>query len=422
MTVFAIVDCNNFYVSCERVFNPSLNGKPVIVLSNNDGCAVARSNEVKKLDIGMGSPIFKQKDKIEKHGIYVFSSNYALYGDMSQRVVQVLSEFCEDLEVYSVDESFLDITSTRADQRIELGRAIKATVKKQTGIPVSVGIAHTKTLSKIAVRLAKKSPKADGVLDLTDHKYHDRALELTPIDDVWGVGWRYARFLKVYGITNARQLRDADKNFIRKKMGVNGTRLIEELKGVQCYPLDRNPSQKKNITVSRSFGKPVSTLLELKEAVATYATRAAEKLRKEHLTAGLITVFIMTDRFKPESFYYNTKSMRLAVSTSNSPEIIRAALTGLEEIFRKDCLYKKAGIYLSELGSDSMVQTIMFDPIDRERSTRLMASLDRINTLMGKDTLTYASAGLKSPRPWHVMFNHRSNAWTTRWDQIPIVK
>jgi nucleotidyltransferase/DNA polymerase involved in DNA repair len=217
MTVFAIVDCNNFYVSCERVFNPSLNGKPVIVLSNNDGCAVARSNEVKKLDIGMGSPIFKQKAIIEKHGIHVFSSNYALYGDMSQRVVQVLSEFCDDLEVYSVDESFLDITSTRTDQRIELGRAIKATVKKQTGIPVSVGMAHTKTLSKIAVRLSKKSPKADGVLDLTDHKHHDRALELTPIDDVWGVGWRYARFLKVYGITNALQLRDADKNFIRKK-------------------------------------------------------------------------------------------------------------------------------------------------------------------------------------------------------------
>lgn len=421
MTVFAIVDCNNFYVSCERVFAPSLNGKPVLVLSNNDGCAVARSNEVKKLGIGMGAPIFKQKAIIEKHGIQVFSSNYALYGDMSRRVVHVLSEFCDDLEVYSIDESFLDITATRADQRTELGRTIRATVKKHTGIPVSVGMAHTKTLSKIAVRLAKKSPKADGVLDLTDSKHHDRALELTPVEDVWGVGWRYARFLKVHGITNARQLRDADKNFIKKKMGVNGTRLIEELKGVPCYPLDKNPSPKKNITVSRSFGKPVSTLSELREAVATYATRAAEKLRNEHLTAGLVTVFIMTDRFKPESFYYNTKTLRLDVSTSNSPEIIRAALTGLEEIFRKDCLYKKAGLHLSELSPDSMVQTVMFDPIDRERSAQLMASLDKINAVMGKDTLSYASAGMKGQRPWQVMFNHRSNAWTTRWDQLPIV-
>ncbi len=422
MTVFAIVDCNNFYVSCERVFNPALNGKPVIVLSNNDGCAVARSNEVKKLGIGMGSPVFKQKDTIEKHGIHVFSSNYALYGDMSRRVVQVLSEFSQDLEVYSIDESFLDISRVRPDRRTAFGRTLMATVKKFTGIPVSVGMARTKTLSKIAVRLAKKSAKADGVLDLTDPRHHDRALELTPVDDVWGVGWRYAKFLKVYGIANARQLRDADRTFIRKKMGVNGTRLIDELKGVSCYPLDRNPSQKKNITVSRSFGHAVTNLDGLREAVTSYAARGAEKLRREKLTAGLVTVFIMTDRFKPESFYYNTKTLRLAAPTSNSPEIIGAALAGLAEILRPDSLYKKAGIYLTELGPASMVQTVLFDPVDRERSARLMASLDAINTAMGKNTLTYASAGLSPSRPWHGMFNHRSPAWTTRWDQLPRVK
>lgn len=421
MTIFALVDCNNFYVSCERVFNPRLEGKPVLVLSNNDGCAVARSNEVKQLGIRMGAPVFKQKDLIEKHNIQVFSSNYALYGDMSRRVVSVLAEFCSDLEIYSIDECFLDLSDVPKNHLDDLGRKIKSTVKKYTGIPVSVGIAHTKALSKIAARIAKKSVKAGGVLDLISETYHNAALEMTPVADVWGVGRRYAKFLMVYGITNARELRDADREFIRKKMGINGLRLLDELKGRACYPLDKNPAPQKNVTVSRSFGRPVSDLAELKEAVASFASRGAEKIRKNRQVAGLVTVVVMTDRFKIESFYYNTASVRLAVSTSNTPEIIRAALDGLSQIHREGSLYKKAGVYLNELGPDSMVQTVMFDRIDRERSVRLMTTLDSINETMGKEALCYASTGLSPGRTWHTVFNHRSPAWTTRWDQLPQV-
>ncbi|MBU1171042.1 MAG: Y-family DNA polymerase [Proteobacteria bacterium] len=422
MAVFALVDCNNFYVSCERVFDPRLEGKPVIVLSNNDGCAVARSNEVKQLDIRMGAPVFKEKDKIRRYGIQVLSSNYALYGDMSQRVVQVLSGFCPDMEVYSIDESFLDLSHMGGQNLTALGRRIGATVKKHTGIPVSVGIAQTKTLAKIAGRIAKKSARTQGVLDLSETRYHDRALEITEVEDIWGVGRRYAKFLRVYGITNARELRDADAAFIRKKMGINGLRLIEELKGRSCYPLDSNPLPKKNITVSRSFGRVVGCLDELREAMTSYATRGSEKLRSEKLVAGVMAVFLMTDRFRPERFYYHTETVRLSVPTNNSPEIIRGALSCLESIYKEGCLYKKAGIFFHELGSESMAQRGLFDTVDRERSSRLMDSLDRINASMGKDTLRYASSGLSATRTWPTVFNHRSPAWTTRWDQLPLVR
>jgi len=421
MTIFALVDCNNFYVSCERVFNPRLEGKPVLVLSNNDGCAVARSNEVKNLGIRMGAPVFKQKDLIEKYGIQVFSSNYALYGDMSRRVISVLAEFCSDLEVYSIDECFLDLSDVPKDQLDDLGRKIKATVKKHTGIPVSVGIAHTKALSKIAARIAKKSMKAGGVLDLTAETYHKAALEMTPVADVWGIGRRYSKFLMVYGITNARELRDADREFIRKKMGINGLRLMDELKGRSCYHLDRNPAPQKGVTVSRSFGRPVTDLAEMKEAVASFASRGAEKLRKNRQVTGIVTVVVMTDRFKYESFYYNTASVRLAVSTSNTPEIISAALDALVRIHREGSLYKKAGVYFNELSPDSMVQTVMFDRVDRERSGRLMTTIDRINETMGKEALCYASTGVAPAQTWHTVFNHRSPAWTTRWDHLPQV-
>lgn len=422
MSVFALVDCNNFYVSCERVFDPRLEGKPVIVLSNNDGCAVARSNEVKQLDIRMGAPVFKEREKIARYGIQVFSSNYALYGDMSQRVVQVLSGFAPDMEVYSIDESFLDLSRMAGRDLTDLGREIKATVKKHTGIPVSVGIGPTKTLAKIAARIAKKSDKAAGVLDLTRDRFHDKALSMTPVEDVWGVGRRYAKFLRVFDITNALQIRDADPVFIRKKMGINGLRLVDELKGRCCYLLDSNPSPKKGVTVSRSFGRVIGSLDELKEAVASYAARGAEKLRREKQVAGVVTVFAMTDRFRPERFYYNTQTVRLSVPTHNSPEIIRAALSGLEAIYKEGCLYKKAGLFFQELSSETMVQRDMFDTVDRNRSARLMSSLDHINTLMGRDTLRYAGAGLASNQTWKTVFNHRSPSWTTRWDQIPLVR
>ncbi len=271
--VFGLVDCNNFYVSCERVFNPALEGRPVIVLSNNDGCAVARSNEAKALGIKMGAPAFQLRDLIGKHQIQVFSSNYALYGDMSRRVMRSLSEFTPEIEIYSIDEAFLDLSGFRHCDLTDYGHRIRSTVKQWTGIPVSIGIAETKTLAKIANRIAKKSQRAKSVLDLTHSPFQDRALEITDVADVWGIGRRYAHFLKQNGIHTALQLRDADDTFIKHKMGVTGTRLLQELRGVSCYALEQSPPRKKGITVSRSFKHAIQSLDELKEAIATYAGR-----------------------------------------------------------------------------------------------------------------------------------------------------
>ncbi len=417
MTVFALVDCNNFYVSCERVFNPKLENQPVIVLSNNDGCAVARSNEVKALGVRIGTAVFKEQELLRKHGIHVYSSNYALYGDMSRRVVQVLSEFAKEFEVYSIDESFLDLSDVRKADLEAVGRQIRNRVKQYTGIPVSVGIAGTKTMAKIAAGIAKKSPKANGVLNLCDTRYQDRALAITAVDSVWGVGRRYAKFLKAYGISNALQLRDSDPVFIRKKMGINGIRLIDELKDNECYPLDLNPAVKQNVTVSRTFGRATSSLTEMTEAITSFAVRGSEKLRKDSLVADALTVFIMTNRFKPETFYYNTETVRLPVSTNNTPEIIAAALEALKRIYKEGALYKKAGLFFRELKTDAMVQQALFDGVDRQRSGKLMESLDTINTIMGRGTLTYASAGL-TRQQWHTVFNYKSPAYTTNWDEL----
>lgn len=422
MTVFALVDCNNFYVSCERVFNPALNNKPVIVLSNNDGCTVARSNESEALGIKMGSPVFKDADKIKAHKIQVYSSNYALYGDMSQRVVSILSEFSPDFEVYSIDEAFLEFTRHTKINLTELGHTIRNTVKQHTGLPVSVGFASTKTLSKVAVKIAKTSLKAKGVLDLTDQKYHNIALERTPVGDVWGVGNRYARFLKVYGITNAIQLRDADPKAIRRKMGINGLRLIEELNGNCCYPLDKNPATKKGITVSRSFAKEISQLREVSQAAAAYATRCAEKLRNAGLVTNVITVFLMTNRFRPSPFYYNTHTIRLQSPTSDTSELISAALSGLRKIYREGDFYKKAGVMLTELQTADMVQQVMWDSIDREKSKCLMSELDRVNRVMGQDTIKYASSGLNSKPAWKTLFSKKSPCYTSRWSELLYVR
>ncbi len=417
--VFALVDCNNFYVSCERVFDPKLRDRPVIVLSNNDGCAVARSNEAKALGIKMGTPVFKIRDLIERHGVRVLSSNYALYGDMSARVMQTLGEFTPNLEVYSIDESFLDLSGFAAWDLVDYGRRVRETVKRCTGIPVSVGIGPSKTLAKIANHIAKKSPRAGGVLDLTVAAYHDRALSMTPVEDVWGVGRRYARFLSANGINNARELRDANREMIRKKMGVNGTRLLEELRGTACYPLDLNPPRKKGITVSRSFKGAVTSPLELKEAVAAFAARGAEKLRKEKLAADAVTVFIMTNRFRKETFYVNMETVRFAVPTSDTAEIIAYAAEGLSRIYRDGCRYKKAGVFFKGLVPADRLQAGLFDFKDRKRAGKLMASLDSINAAMGRDTLKYAAAGLCRSGNWKTRFNYRSPAYTTCWDQLP---
>ncbi|RPH49464.1 MAG: Y-family DNA polymerase [Desulfobacteraceae bacterium] len=420
--VFALADCNNFYVSCERVFNPKLEGKPVVVLSNNDGCVVSRSNEAKALGIKMGAPVFELSGMIKRHGVKVFSSNYALYGDMSQRVMETLSGFAEDIEIYSIDEAFLDLSGFRHENLTDYMRRIRSDVKQWTGIPVSIGIAETKTLAKIANKMAKKIPETEGVLDLTVLSARERALAMTDVADIWGIGSSYSGYLEKNGVKNALQLRDAGSaltNRIKHKMGINGARIIQELKGVPCYSVETCPQPKKGITVSRTFRQPIESLSELKEAMATYVSMGAEKLRRENAATRTLSVFLHTSRFKKEDFYYRIKTVDLPVTTMDTGELIRYAGEGLEEIYRKGCMYKRAGVMFRDLLPDTRIQMGLFDCINRRRSEKLMKTLDAVNLKMGSGTLAYAATGLAGTRSWHMVFKKRSPSYTTDWNQIP---
>ncbi|MHC4495312.1 MAG: Y-family DNA polymerase, partial [Planctomycetota bacterium] len=313
--IFALVDCNNFYVSCERVFEPSLEGKPVVVLSNNDGCVVSRSNKAKRLGIGMGVAFFEVKDFAEKHGVEALSSNYTLYADMSRRVMETLCNFTPEIEVYSIDEAFLNLSGL-GDNLTGYCRKIRQTVKQWTGMPVSIGIARTKTLAKIANRIAKRSPEATGVFELTQCTHIDRALAQTKVENIWGVGIKTCIKLKRAGIKTALDLRGVDAEWMRQRFGVTGVRTIYELRGNRCYELEQEPPTKKGITVSRMFGRKVETVEELKEAIACYASRAGEKLREQGLVAGAMTVFVMTSRFvNPRKRYFNSHGISFPTAT-----------------------------------------------------------------------------------------------------------
>lgn len=416
--VFALVDCNNFYASCERVFNPRLEGQPVVVLSNNDGCVVARSNEAKALGIGMGVPEFQIRPLLRVHQVQVFSSNYALYGDMSQRVMETLEQFCPDLEIYSIDEAFLSLSGFTSRNLTDYGRMIRATVKRWTGIPVSVGIAETKTLAKVANRIAKRTPDTGGVFDLLACPRRDALLGRVPVEEVWGIGSNHARFLHRHGITTALQLRHANDQFIRKQMGVVGLRLVMELRGASCLELEQCPAPKQGITCSRAFGQSVTTLGEMEEAMSSYVERAAEKLRTERLAVTTMTVFLKTNEFEDTPQYSNALTVRLSVATDTTHELIRAALQGIRSIYRDGYQYKKAGVMLTGLVSGNQIQADLFDSQNRTRSKRLMAALDTINERWGIDTLQYASSGIG--KVWKTQFHRRSPAYTTDWDALPI--
>lgn len=420
MALFALVDCNNFYASCERVFDPSLEGKPVVVLSNNDGIVVARSNEAKALGIGMGVPEFQIRGLIRRHDVRVFSSNYTLYGDMSQRVMETLAQLAPDFEIYSIDEAFLSLSGFAGRDLAEYGRAIRATVKRWTGIPVAIGLAETKTLAKVAARVAKRSKEDAGVFDLTSCRNRDALLAGTPVEDVWGVGPAFARLLTRHGIATALALREADEQWIGRCLGVVGRRLVLELRGVSCLPLEDCPQPKQGITVSRSFGRPVTTLAEMREAVADYSVRAAEKLRGERLAATVLTVFLTTNTFKDEPQYSNAVTMTLPGATDGTPDLLRCALSGVARIFREGYRYKKAGVMLTALVPAGRVQHDLFDHFDRERSSRLMRAVDRLNDQMGAGTLRYAAEGFS--KRWRARFERRSPAYTTSWRELPVAK
>jgi DNA polymerase V len=411
--VFALVDCNNFYASCERVFNPGLEGRPIVVLSNNDGCVVARSNEAKALGIGMGVAAFEVQDVIKKNNVEIFSSNYALYADMSDRVMETLSTFTPEIEIYSIDEAFLNLAGF-GFALADYGRQIQRTVRQWTGMPVSVGIGTTKTLAKVANYIAKRSGKAKGVLDLTDSAYLSKALGSTPLEKVWNVGIRTAIKLKRAGLKTALDLSGADINWIRNKFGVLGERTVYELRGVCCYPLEYNPPAKKSICVSRMFGRPVDSAEELKEAVSSYASKAGQRLRQEHLAAGVMSVFVTTSRFIKDR-YFNSHTIAFPVATNDTMELIHCACGCIERLYRKGRSFKKCGVTLSGLVSERKIQRNLFDGTDREKYQRLMQAIDAVNSKLNRP-LQWAVEGIN--QSWNVKFKRRSNRYTTRWDEL----
>jgi DNA polymerase V len=414
--IFALVDCNNFYVSCERVFNPKLAGRPVVVLSNNDGCVVARSNEAKALKIGMGVPAFEVADLIKKHNIEVFSSNYTLYADMSRRLMQTLATFTPEIEIYSIDEAFLNLAGFGASLA-DYGRRIQRTVRQWTGMPVSIGIAGTKTLAKIANHLAKHSAKSDGVLDLSSSANLEQVLAEVPLEKVWGIGIRSAIKLKKAGLKTALDLSRADISWIRSRFGVVGVRTVYELRGSCCYPLEDNPPARQSIVVSRMFGTPVESTEQLKEAAATYAARAGEKLREHKLAANLQTVFVTTSRFIKNK-YFNSHTFVFETATSDTTELIQAAMSSIEKLYRKNYKFKKCGVVLLGLVGEDRVQRNLFDKTDRQKSRRLMRVVDAVNARI--DTPIYwAAEGLA--KSWHVQFRRRSRKFTTCWRELPEV-
>ncbi|WP_366664186.1 translesion error-prone DNA polymerase V subunit UmuC [Vibrio alginolyticus] len=422
MPVFALVDCNNFYASCEKLFRPDLKDTPIVVLSNNDGCVVARSREAKSLGIKMGVPVFQIKSEMQRHGILAFSSNYALYADLSSRVMRTLEEMAPRVEVYSIDEAFLDLTGIEsAISLVEFGQQVRERVGHWIGITVCVGIAPTKTLAKLANHAAKKYPATQGVVDLTNPDRQRRLLALVPVDDVWGVGRRLSKRLNALGITTALDLANASPRAIRDQFSVVLERTVRELNGESCIELEEIPPTKKQIVCSRSFGVKVTQFELLREAVCEYATRATEKLRKEQQQAKVLTVFIRTSPFKDnEPQYSNSASGELLIPSCDTRDFIELANHLLKRIWKDGFRYAKAGVMLSDFYDPGMFQPGLFDDIStRSNSQQLMSVLDTINQ-SGAGKVFFAGQGTK--KDWSMKREHLSPAYTTRWDQLPRVK
>ncbi len=411
--MIALTDANNFYVSCERVFNPRLEGKPVVVLSNNDACVVARSNEVKALGVKMGTPLFEMRSLVHEHQIQVFSSNYALYGDLSRRVMEVLGQFSSEVEVYSIDEAFLGLAGLSCEM---VAHHMRLTVKQWTGIPVSVGVATTKTLAKIANHQAKQQ---GGVCVLHEA---EPLLAQVPVSEVWGIGRRLTQRLEAQGITTALHLQQADLAMIRQLLGIVGVRTVLELRGVACLPLELCPQPRKSCCVSRGFGRPVASLAELKQAIASYGATAAAKLRRDHRVAQTMQVFITTNRFHPqEPQYAISETLMLPYPTHDTLTIVRAALGATERLYRPGYTYHKAGVMLLDLSDGAIAQGGLFvDETKKERAGRLMEAVDSLNRQFGAGTVRWAAEGLQ--QEWKMKSEWRSPRFTTRWDELVVVK
>ncbi len=427
--LFALVDVNNFYVSCERVFQPKLEAVPMVVLSNNDGCAVARSAEVKALGVKMGTPWFQMEELAKKHGIQAYSSNYTLYGDMSNRVVQVLRSFTPNLEVYSIDESFLQIETVlkQYQDTLELGQSIKQKVKDTTGLPVCVGIGASKTLAKLANHLAKKHKQFSGVCDVNAMSKEElyQWMSETEVGEVWGVGSRIAKKLKVQHIHSVFDLLQASPQVMRQQFGVVMERLCYELRGVSCLKLEEVAPAKQQIIASRSFGKLVTSQAELAQSVATHVARAAEKLRSQDSVTGALTVFIQTNPFKQyEPQHHQSVTMPLADASDNTLTLTNAALAGLKQIYQPNFRYKKAGVILNLISDKPTMQQSLFEDVESKgKSAHLMKAMDAINTRFGNAVIRSAAAGTNDTKQvWQMRSNNKSQNYTTQWDELPVAR
>jgi DNA polymerase V len=421
----AIVDCNSFYAACERVFKPSLHGKPVVVLSNNDGCIVSRTDEAKALGIQMAGPYYQNKKEIEENNIAVFSSNYHLYGDMSKRVMETLRSFSPQVEVYSVDESFIDLTGIDADQLYDYSVFLKHTTELWTGIPVSIGVAPTKVLSKVANRLAKKDKQGTkGVVILQNIEQQMEALKKTAVEDIWGVGGAGSKKLRMFNINTAWDLRNMSEEWARKNLGgIVGVRLIKELNGMPCIEMKDPLTTKKMIATTRMFGKPVYELKELKEAVSTYISRAAEKLRRQNSAAGSLSLFLVnndnkwSNQYQPSS---RSSYIILPSPTYLTHTFISYAMPLVEALYNKGSKYIKAGVILGSIVPFDMIQFNLFEPEESINSKKLMHVMDNINFSMRNDILKFATTG--TTKNWKMRQEKRSQRFTTRWDELCVVK
>jgi DNA polymerase V len=416
MPIFALADCNNFYVSCERVFRPSLDNKPVVVLSNNDGCIISRSNEAKALDIPMGAPYFKYKQLCQDEGVEVFSSNYQLYGDMSNRVMSSFKELIPEVEIYSIDEAFFRLDKIANVDLIKYNEFVKSKIKEWTGIPVSIGIGPTKILAKVANRVAKK--RNSGVFDIRGIEVQDLVLKELDVDDIWGVGKRMAVSLRERGITNAYQLKSTDNKFIRKLFGLVGERIVLELRGIACFSLEDSPEPRKNICSSRSFGRPVTKLNELEEAISDYGARACEKMRAQASKAQGINVFIQTYWYnKKVEYYSNAESYWFELPVDDTSLIIKRAKSLLQNIFKEGLSYKKVGITLLNLSDKSHTQRNLFLSQDSTSKEQVIRVIDQINRKQGKRTVFFAAQGTN--REWQMRCDNISPCYTTKWSDLP---
>lgn len=421
MSVFALVDCNSFYASCEQAFNPALWGKPVVVLSNNDGNIIARSKEAKALGVGMGEPFFMERKKIEEYGVHVFSSNYALYGDMSNRVRKVFARFTPRIEFYSIDECFLDLSGFDPATLTDYCRTLKKTVERATRIPVCVGVGPTKSLAKIANKVAKKSAKAGGVVNLSNSPFTDKALESVPVGDIWGVGGQYEKFFLGMGVKTALGFKNTPTPIIQKRMGVVGVRIQLEFNGIPCITFEDVPPPKKMIGSSKGFGVPVTEKDELKEALTAYITRTAEKVREQKKAVASILVWVATDPFREDKPQYeNSKTYTFPEATDYTPYLVAVGNRAMDLLYKPGFEYKRVGVLYPELTNAGEIQQNLYWRANIPKQKALMTALDGLNHKLGRGKIRMATEGFG--HRWTTKFEFKSKGFSYDWNELPMVR